>query len=81
VFEADVLGAELFEAAEAATPVALLTDRFPDLTWEQARAVARATDDIRRTRGQIPIGYKLGWTSTAMREALGELGTVALAAQ
>ncbi|MFW2383322.1 MAG: hypothetical protein ACN4GZ_16330 [Acidimicrobiales bacterium] len=60
---------ELFEAAEAAAPVPLLTDRFIDLSWEEARAVARATDDVRRRRGETPIGFKLRWTSAAMRSA------------
>ncbi len=71
MFDATALGAELFDAAESATPVALLTERFPELTWEQAREIARATDGVRRNRGQISIGFKLGWTSAAMRDALG----------
>ncbi len=71
MFDASGLGAELFNAAESATPVGLLTDRFPDLTWDQARSIARATDRVRQKRGQTRIGFKLGWTSAAMRDALG----------
>ncbi len=71
MFDPEALGLELFEAAQTAAPVPLLTERFPELSWEQARAVARATDAIRRRNGQIPVGFKLGWTSAAMRDALG----------
>lgn len=67
----DSLAAELLAAASTATPVTLLTERHPDLTWDDARAIARATDRLRLAAGQAPIGYKLGWTSAQMREALG----------
>jgi len=67
----DGLGEELFAAANTASPVALLTDRYPDLTWEDARRIARATDELRLQSGDLLLGYKLGWTSRAMREALG----------
>ena len=36
-----------------------------------ARAVARERDAQRLAAGDTRIGYKLGWTSAAMREALG----------
>lgn len=63
--------AELLENAEpGAGFVPLFTDRFPDFDWDQARLVARARDEARRRAGERPIGYKLGWTSAAMREAL-----------
>ena len=65
------LAAELLAAERSASPVPLLTDRYPDLSWDDARAIARAHDDLRRGEGDTLIGYKLGWTSTAMREALG----------
>ncbi len=62
---------ELDWAVAEATPIELLTERFPSLTWDDARAIARASDELRRDRGQRQIGYKLGWTSAQMREALG----------
>ena len=49
----------------------MLTKRFPDLTWDDARTIARARDALRLDEGDLPIGYKLGWTSAVMREALG----------
>jgi len=65
------LAHELYEAAQTARPVALLTERYPDLDWNGARAIARSTDAHRRTNGDSQIGWKLGWTSEAMRMALG----------
>lgn len=65
------LACELLEAEHTTVPVPLLTDRYPDLGWAGARAIACACDDLRRERGDGMIGYKLGWTSAAMREALG----------
>ncbi|GAA1163016.1 hypothetical protein [Nocardioides aquiterrae] len=41
------------------------------LTSEAAWAVAAARDRLRAERGAVHTGYKLGWTSQAMREALG----------
>lgn len=70
-FDPTAVAAELRRAEATATPVALLTERWPDLTLAQARAVARARDELRRADGERQIGYKLGWTSAAMREALG----------
>ncbi len=65
------LARELLEAERRSTPVVLLTDRYSDLSWDDARAIARATDGLRRAEGDRVIGYKLGWTSAAIREALG----------
>jgi 2-keto-4-pentenoate hydratase len=45
--------------------------RHPTLDWADARAIALERDRLRRDDGDTPIGYKLGWTSAAMREALG----------
>ena len=65
------LARELYDAEQNAHPVELITQRHPDLTWDDARAIAHSTDDIRRSAGEVQIGWKLGWTSEAMRTALG----------
>jgi 2-keto-4-pentenoate hydratase len=70
-FDPAQLAAELDRARREANPIPLLTARFPELTWDDARAVARAGDALRIGAGETRIGYKLGWTSAAMREALG----------
>jgi len=69
--EVGLLANELRRAESSMVPVDLLTNRYPDLTWQDARSIALATDQIRLRDGDTPIGYKLGWTSAAMREALG----------
>ena len=48
-----------------------ISRRFPDLTNVEAWGIAVARDGLRVGRGEILTGYKLGWTSEAMRRALG----------
>lgn len=70
-FDPVQVAAELATAERRRVGVPLLTDRWPDLDFADARAVARARDEQRRASGDRRVGYKLGWTSDAMREALG----------
>lgn len=65
------LAAELFAAEQNRTFVELFTERFDGFTWNDARAVALGVDRLRVDAGDTQIGWKLGWTSAAMREALG----------
>jgi len=62
---------ELAEAERTRCPVDLFTTRFPGFSWADARAIARVRDQLRLGAGDECIGYKLGWTSEAMRQALG----------
>ena len=48
-----------------------LSQEFPELTEQAAWAVAAEVDRRLVQRGNRRSGYKLGWTSSAMREALG----------
>lgn len=65
------LASELRDAEHNRGSVPLFTERFDGFTWDDARAVARARDALHLHDGETPVGYKLGWTSAAMREALG----------
>ena len=65
------LAARLLEAERAARPIPFPSETDPSIDWVTARAVARHNDALRRDIGEQLIGYKLGWTSAAMREALG----------
>ncbi len=65
------LALELEEAERGGPATALFTSRFEAFDWDDARAVARARDERRRVQGDRRVGYKLGWTSAPMREALG----------
>lgn len=69
--DVDALAAELRDAELRAEPAPLVTRRHPAMTWADARRIALARDRLRVADGDTPIGYKLGWTSAAMREALG----------
>ncbi len=65
------LAAELFAAEQERSFVELFTSRFDEFSWNDARAIAREVDRLRAASGDTQIGWKLGWTSAAMREALG----------
>ncbi len=65
------LAVQLYDARQSASPAPLITARFPDLPLADARAIARFSDELRRDDGETQIGWKLGWTSQAMRTALG----------
>lgn len=69
--QVDALAAQLWSAEQSGGAVALFSSRFPGFSWSDARALARAVDELRRRAGHRLIGYKLGWTSAVMREALG----------
>lgn len=63
----DRLARELFQAERDGHRVGRLSDRLPDLTESEAYEVA-ATNI--RTRGQRTVGFKLGYTSAAMRQQM-----------
>lgn len=70
-FDPARLADDLARAELSASPIPLVTTRFPSMSWSDARAIARARDAKRINDGDVLIGYKLGWTSAVMREALG----------
>lgn len=58
----------LLEAERECMPIRLLTRSMPDLTVEEAYKIA----DLRNAAcGLSPLGYKLGYTSAAMRAQMG----------
>lgn len=62
---------ELHRARLARQPVATVSGRVPGLTLEDAYAIQAAGVDRRLADGERRIGGKLGFTSRAMREAMG----------
>ncbi|MYH00743.1 MAG: 2-keto-4-pentenoate hydratase [Acidimicrobiaceae bacterium] len=66
----DVIARELRRAEFDGGSCELPSARIDGLTWADARAIARRRDALRLDDGDTLIGYKLGWTSKAMREAL-----------
>lgn len=65
------LAVQLHDARRSATPIDFIRETFPQLEWADARAIARLTDRLRLEDDESQIGWKLGWTSAAMRTALG----------
>ena len=65
------IASSLWTAEQTATPVPFLTRQHPSLDRPTARKIARANDALLREEFGEPIGWKLGWTSAAMRDALG----------
>lgn len=61
------LAMRLWEAERTRTPIAPFTDEM-SLTEDEAYAVQQET---LRLRGERPAGFKLGFTSRAMREQMG----------
>ena len=59
---------ELIEAERACTPIEALTDRFPDVTYEDAYAIQLKTFDTRVRNGAVIVGKKIGLTSRAMQD-------------
>lgn len=63
---------DAIDNAEAtAIGIPTLSSRHDGLTETDAWTIATARDARRLSRGEERVGYKLGWTSAAMREALG----------
>lgn len=63
--------AELVQAERDRRPIAPLTDRWPDLTAEDAYRVQQHVVAMRTGAGEEIMGYKVGLTSRAMQEQLG----------
>jgi len=66
----DMIAHELRQAELERGWCELPSKRISTLTWADSRAIARRRDALRLADGDTMIGYKLGWTSKAMREAL-----------
>lgn len=58
----------LWRARMERAPIEVLTARWPDLDEAAAYAIARATQSL---LGEKRVGYKLGYTSAAMRAQMG----------
>ncbi|AYC33007.1 2-oxopent-4-enoate hydratase [Pseudomonas cavernae] len=70
ILNLDQLGDELFDALTAARMVAPLTERFPQLTIEDAYAIQQRLLSRRLQQGERIIGKKIGVTSQAVMDML-----------
>ncbi|OEY67959.1 fumarylacetoacetate hydrolase family protein [Marinobacter sp. X15-166B] len=64
------LGDELFDALQSGTSLAPLTERYHDLTLDQAYRISLRFLQRREAAGQRVIGKKIGVTSKAVQEML-----------
>jgi 2-keto-4-pentenoate hydratase len=73
MFHADrVLAAQALLAAYSdGHPIEPLTDKYPDITLDDAYTIQRLQLAVRRRAGAAVIGHKVGLTSVAMQEQLG----------
>jgi 2-oxopent-4-enoate hydratase len=65
------ISAELIEAEKFRVPIQALTERFPDVSYEDAYAVQLKTFDSRVKAGAVIVGKKIGLTSKAMQDQFG----------
>lgn len=70
-FDAGALAAELHRARRDRATIAPVTDRMAGLTHDHAYAIQAAGVDLRLADGEAIVGGKLGFTSAAMRAAMG----------
>ena len=64
------LGDDLFEALQARTSLSPLTERYPEITLEQAYQISLQFLQRREAAGQTLIGKKIGVTSKAVQDML-----------
>lgn len=65
------LAQELYTAEINKTPIAALTDRYKEITNEDAYGIQLAGQKLRERAGHVIVGRKIGLTSKAMQAALG----------
>ncbi len=61
---------ELIEAEKSCCPVVALTERFPDVSYEDAYAIQLKTFDTLVKSGAVIVGKKIGLTSKAMQDQM-----------
>lgn len=59
----DAIAREALAALDQARPIEPFTARYPELDLDRAYAVAAAIRGLRKARGEIPAGRKIGFTN------------------
>ena len=67
----EALAAELLRAEENREQIALISQRHPDMTLDDAYAIQKAQIVQKLAAGRKIIGWKIGLTSKVMQDALG----------
>lgn len=58
----ELIAKQLFEAEETRVPIPPITDKYPDLTLEDAYKIQLASIEMRKASGQRVVGKKVGLT-------------------
>ncbi|TFH37390.1 MAG: 2-keto-4-pentenoate hydratase, partial [Dehalococcoidia bacterium] len=64
------LSAELIEAERSRVPIQALTERFSEVSYEDAYAIQLKTFDTLVAEGAVIVGKKIGLTSKAMQDQM-----------
>lgn len=67
----DEMAEELHEARRHRRETATITDRYPDVGFDDAYSIQEAGIALRESDGETVVGGKLGFTSLAMQRAMG----------
>lgn len=67
----EILAQEIYAAETSVVPIPSLTERYPDITNEDAYHIQLAGMKLRMDDGHIIVGKKIGLTSKAMQNGLG----------
>ena len=65
------LAQELYNADLGRNPIQAITERYPDISYEEAYKVQLIGMKLRLADGHVIVGKKIGLTSKAMQNALG----------
>ncbi|MBE9505867.1 MAG: 2-keto-4-pentenoate hydratase, partial [Chloroflexi bacterium] len=65
------ISSELIEAENSCVSIVALTDRFKEVSYEDAYAIQLKTFDTRVKSGAVIVGKKIGLTSRAMQDQFG----------
>jgi len=59
---------QLLEAESSCRPIEAISDKFPDLSYDDVYAIQSETIDTKVASGAVIVGKKIGLTSTAMQQ-------------
>jgi 2-keto-4-pentenoate hydratase len=62
---------QLLEAEETCQPIDTISEKYPDMTYDDAYAIQLKTIEKKVKAGAVVVGRKIGLTSKAMQEQIG----------
>lgn len=62
---------QLLEAEKTCQPIDVISEKYPDMTYDDAYAIQLKTIEKKVRAGAVVVGRKIGLTSKAMQELIG----------